>query len=501
MSNQQIQILISARDKATKVIRGVSKHFKKLGKVAKKVGKGIGMALGRVGKSLLSFKTGLIAVAGVAGMGLMIKSSIQVIDKLGKVSSKLGVTSQELQRFRFAAKLAGVEETALDMGLQRFIRRVGEAAQGTGEAKDALKKMGIQLTNSNGRVRSATDLLGQVSEALKKTKDPAERLRLAFKLFDSEGVAMVNMLKGGKTALNSTMMEADKLGFVLSDRVVENIQKANDAWFKMGKALNGVKDNMTGALAPALDKFGAWWSKWLGTFSVAIQPAFDWITTLLEKMTVSFGGAEESGRKWGETVRDWLIETTESIRHFFTEMKNGKTDWQVFKEDAKSAFTLVKQFATDVWNIFKSIVSAIGDAAVKLKAFQRARQRGEGFWHSVGAGLGASELSKEELRRQIDSGKTIGSRASGGGISANQSYLVGERGAEMFTPTTSGRISPNAGGSANVTNIYTNATAHGINNALGSRGDNVSRGARVGMNIARATGMGGYGNLSMARSR
>ena len=79
MSNQQIQILISARDKATKVIRGVSKHFKKLGKVAKKVGKGIGRALGRVGKSLLSFKTGLIAVAGVAGMGLMIKSSIHSI--------------------------------------------------------------------------------------------------------------------------------------------------------------------------------------------------------------------------------------------------------------------------------------------------------------------------------------------------------------------------------------------------------------------------------------
>jgi len=147
MSKQQMQILISARDKATRVIRGISKGLKKLGKVAKKMGKGLTSAFGKVAKSLLSFKAGLIAVAGVAGMGLMIKSSIQVIDKLGKVSSKLGVTSQELQRFRFAAKLAGVEETALDMGLQRFIRRVGEAAQGTGEAKDALKKMGIQLTD------------------------------------------------------------------------------------------------------------------------------------------------------------------------------------------------------------------------------------------------------------------------------------------------------------------------------------------------------------------
>ena len=482
-----MQILISARDKATRVIRGISKGLKKLGKVAKKMGKGLTSAFGKVAKSLLSFKAGLIAVAGVAGMGLMIKSSIQVIDKLGKVSSKLGVTSQELQRFRFAAKLAGVEETALDMGLQRFIRRVGEAAQGTGEAKDALKKMGIQLTDSNGGVKSATNLLGQVANALKKTKDPAERLRLAFKLFDSEGVAMVNMLKGGKTALNATMMEADKLGFILSDKVVKSVQLANDAWFKMGKALTGVKDKMAGALAPALEKFGNYWATWWGTFSTTIQPAFDWINVNLQSMATNFGGAEASGKAWGETVRDWLIKVTENIRHFFTEMKNGKTDWQRFKEDAKSAFEKVKEFGRDVLVIIRAIGSAIRTASAKFEAFSRARERGKGVAYSVGAFLGASAPTA--------------TRASGGGVMANQPYLVGERGAEVFTPTTSGKVSPNAGGSTNVTNIYTNATAHGINNALGSRADNISRGARVGMNIARATGFGGYGNLSMARAR
>jgi len=481
-----MQILISARDKASRVVRGVTKHFKKLGKVAKKVGKGIGSALGKVAKSLLSFKTALVGVAGVAGMGLMIKSSIQVIYKLGKVSSKLGVTSQELQRFRYAAKLAGVEESALDMGLQRFIRRVGEAAQGTGEAKDALKKMGIQLTGSNGKILSATNLLGQVANALKNTKDPAERLRLAFKLFDSEGVAMVNMLKQGKTALNSTMMEADKLGFVLSEKVVSASQRVNDAFFKMTAALGGVKNNLVGALAPALERMGTWWTEFAASFSTTIQPLWTWLEEHLASISTGFGSATEAGAKWGNIIGWHTVELVKKITNFFTKMKEGKTDFQRFKEIAAKTWQSVKEGASAVLYVIRAMATAIKAVVSGFRTLNRWADRVLPDF-LIGGQAGRKALT--------------GGRASGGGVSAGQSYLVGERGAEVFTPTTSGRISPNASGGTNVTNIYTNATAHGINNALGSRGDNVSRGARVGMNIARATGMGGFGNLSMARAR
>jgi lambda family phage tail tape measure protein len=53
-------------------------------------------------------------------------------------------------------------------------------------------------------------------------------------------------------------------------------------------------------------------------------------------------------------------------------------------------------------------------------------------------------------------------RASGGPVSAGNSYMVGERGAELFVPTNSGTIIPNAkmnnmGSTTNVTNNYINA--------------------------------------------
>ena len=108
-------------------------------------------------------------------------------------------------------------------------------------------------------------------------------------------------------------------------------------------------------------------------------------------------------------------------------------------------------------------------------------------------------IGKEEASKRM-SGLTDGSRASGGGVSAGSSYLVGERGAELFTPTTSGTVSPSAGGMTSITNIYTSASAHGIDSALASKGDSISRGSRVGLSVG-SLGGGGYMNLSTKRVR
>lgn len=53
-----------------------------------------------------------------------------------------------------------------------------------------------------------------------------------------------------------------------------------------------------------------------------------------------------------------------------------------------------------------------------------------------------------------------GGRASGGSVNAGTSYLVGEQGAELFTPKTNGTIIPNnrLGGGSSVTNININVT-------------------------------------------
>ena len=58
-------------------------------------------------------------------------------------------------------------------------------------------------------------MLGDVADAFARIEDPAERVRLAFKLFDSEGVALVNLLSDGSGALEEMRERARDLGIVL----------------------------------------------------------------------------------------------------------------------------------------------------------------------------------------------------------------------------------------------------------------------------------------------
>ena len=232
MANQNLNFTITAKD----LTRGT---FRKLNQ-----------SLGLVRKALFNFKVGLTAVAGAAGIGLLVKSSLQSIDTLGKTAQKLGVTSQALQKLRYASNLAGVETRTVDMAVQRFTRRLSEAANGTGEAKDALKELGL---NAKELAKQPLDKqMLALADAFDDVQSSGDKVRLAFKLFDSEGVAFVNTLEGGSAALQQMFQDAEGLGFILSSSAVKGVEEANDAMMKLGTMFGGVRDQLVAALAPAL---------------------------------------------------------------------------------------------------------------------------------------------------------------------------------------------------------------------------------------------------------
>jgi len=88
------------------------------------------------------------AAIAAGALTKMAISGIRSADQLAKTASKLGTTATELAGLRFAAEQTGVEMRTLDMGLQRFIRRLQEASQGSGEAQDTLKQLGIDARES-----------------------------------------------------------------------------------------------------------------------------------------------------------------------------------------------------------------------------------------------------------------------------------------------------------------------------------------------------------------
>lgn len=207
--------------------KGVSKVFRKMGSTVK--------------KQLLGIAAGFAAYAGARGIAGAVKSNLDFLDSLDKASSKLGVSTGYLQQASYAASQSGVRYETLTMAMQRFTRRAGEAAQGTGEAKDAIRELGIGLTDSQGTMRTTEDLFSDAMRALARIDDPANRLRLAFKLFDSEGAVLVNMAENFETLSD----KAQAMGLVVDESVIRAGVKAKDELETLSKVIQV-------SLAPAL---------------------------------------------------------------------------------------------------------------------------------------------------------------------------------------------------------------------------------------------------------
>ena len=283
---ENTKIIISAVDKTKKGFGSVTSGLKK------------------VTGAVFSMRTALVGVAGVAGFGLLIKSSLNSIDSLAKTASKIGTTTEALSGLRFAAELTGVATTTMDMALQRFTRRTAEAAKGTGEAKDALKTLGVNALELINMPLDQRMLV--LADAFKKQTNEAEKLALAFKLFDSEGAALVNTLSLGREGLAELLGEAKALGIVMSSDAAEGVEDAVDSLTKLKTLFKGVTQQLAAGLAPAIESIAKLLTKRL---KGAIDEAGGSVEEFGRVMAIDFIEAAKTVVTAGAAIANGVIRT------------------------------------------------------------------------------------------------------------------------------------------------------------------------------------------------
>lgn len=219
-----------------------------------KTQKGFGGAikgLQAVAGKVINLKNALVGLVGAAGFGALIKQGLATGDQLAKTADKIGVTTEALSGLRFAAELTGVSAGTMDMAMQRLTRRVSEAANGTGEAVGALLELGI---NAKELEQLPLDQqMNVIADSMKNVESQSDKVRLAMKLFDSEGVALVNTLAGGSSGLMDMAAQAEHLGLTLTRVDTAQIEQANDSITKAKGVFTGLTNQLTVAFAPVIE--------------------------------------------------------------------------------------------------------------------------------------------------------------------------------------------------------------------------------------------------------
>lgn len=212
---------------------------------------GMGAAGVAAGAAVAAAFVGVATAAVAAGVTIRgVREQFLVIDEMAKSASAAGVAFRELAAFRFAGGEAGLGPEQADKALAKMQVTLTEARKNGGALDQQLRALGLDA----GQLLQAgpIEAMKQLSTATVGLKSPADQLTLAYKVFGKEGLAVLNVLKGGPDALSASLQVAEQLGLTLSDSQAKQVEAANDAWGRMELIATGAFRQIAAEVSPVI---------------------------------------------------------------------------------------------------------------------------------------------------------------------------------------------------------------------------------------------------------
>ena len=491
--SQKLQYELSAKDRTKAALRS----FKK--------------GLSGASKSLFSLKgaiTGLAASLGAMRIAQATKDAVNYGAQLQITADKIGLATDSLQSFRLIAEqVAGIQANTLDMGLQRFSRRLGEADQGTGELLGTLRKLGISTRDADNRIKSVKEVLFEYADAVANAESSQEQLLYAFKAFDSEGAVLVGLLKEGGEALRDLFNKGLDSGAVLSSRMTQQAKELNAELSlqtqiintQLKAALINFGDELIAITTLFAEMARGFRYHFMSPMEKAIETMADatdqelaaaWIRTYTEIMKIEQALRELENQPYAHLMQSQISQLNEDLteqheilkgiehlrnrevvtgnqgsgKGFFSGLSTGlKSVQENLKQTEALGMEFAQKIETNMVSAFDAIIKGTKTLSEGLKDLGR---------------ILIQEAMKMIIYRMIIAPFTsmfggfldnIGLSAPkgkqyGGSVQKGKPYIVGEAGMEMFVPNQSGTIIPNhkLGGSGTIVqniNISTGVAA------------------------------------------
>jgi hypothetical protein len=188
---------------------------------------GVAASIGNLARQF----TGLNAVMGSLGVGLVVNDFLKTTGSLTDLSAQTDITIRDLQRFKFAGGQVGVGLEQIVSSVSLLQARLGDNNTG---AIGALDKMGIGFGDIQ-RLNPG-ELFQRVAVEISKIEDPLKRADAAREVFGRGGMALLPLLRQNMKDLGD---EAERLGAILEDDVVAGGDKAGENIAKATEVVKG----------------------------------------------------------------------------------------------------------------------------------------------------------------------------------------------------------------------------------------------------------------------
>jgi len=243
MANSDLRVRITADLADIKqglgVLRGELAKVKSAAQTSAPNMSGWTQGIANVRKELGNLLGAYVGFRAVGGIFRGINESLDKMDRIDEIRQMVGLSSEELSKFAYAAQFSGVELETLGKGFFFFERNLIKNAE-------LLKKLGVEAPTTAGKLRQLMDVFAALP-------DGPEKASLAAELFGSKlGANLIPVLNEGSANFDKLSEAAARTGNVFSDEATAGAAQFNDNLDAMKGVLTGVFNVAAQQLAPAM---------------------------------------------------------------------------------------------------------------------------------------------------------------------------------------------------------------------------------------------------------
>ena len=253
----------------------------------------------------------IIAFAGVI-TGVVFSVS-KLGDSIDKGSQRMNMSAEQYQKWAYAMKLSGSSIEELREGYNQMSGQISQAVNGTKESQKAFQRLGVNLKDTKGNLRSTGDIFEDVVVSLQNMDNATERTALAYKLF-GESVSKLNpLLNNNANLLREVVRTQNALGSQMSDNLVAESAKLQDAIATLGQAWQGFKNLLGETFLPIIQKVVVWITVAIAKITILLRVLFgikkDKSSETMNKATNSVSSYTGAISKATDAVKEFKKQT------------------------------------------------------------------------------------------------------------------------------------------------------------------------------------------------
>lgn len=214
---------IIATEKSLKEAENAAKSFNANIEAARAKVDSFGSAATDLSKKTKGLSTA--AAGALTAIGGMALKAVDAADDLKTLSQQTGISTDELQKYQYAAELVDVSTEDIVGAQQKLIKSMSSSSSATVEA---FNQIGVATTNADGSLRDTNEVFYEVLEGLSQITNETERDVVAMQIFGKSASSLAGIIDDGGAALKEYGDQAEELGLIMSGDTLDALAAVDD---------------------------------------------------------------------------------------------------------------------------------------------------------------------------------------------------------------------------------------------------------------------------------